>query len=57
MSANSDSIEYVKDRKGHDFRYSVNCEKASKELGYEPKIDFKNGLVETINWFKKRKKG
>ncbi len=52
MGANSDSIEYVEDRKGHDFRYSVNCEKAKRELGYEPKIDFKIGLIETINWYK-----
>jgi dTDP-glucose 4,6-dehydratase len=52
MGANSDSIEYVEDRKGHDFRYSVNCEKAKRELGYEPKVDFKTGLIETINWYK-----
>jgi len=52
MGANADSIEYVEDRKGHDFRYSVNCEKAKRELGYEPKVDFKIGLIETINWYK-----
>ncbi len=52
MSADSTSIEYVEDRKGHDFRYSVNSEKAKKELGYEPKIDFGTGLRETINWYK-----
>ena len=56
MGANSDSIEYVEDRKGHDFRYSVNCEKAKKELGYEPKINFNNGLLETINWYKNNEK-
>ncbi len=52
MGADSSSIEYVEDRKGHDFRYSVNCEKAKKELGYEPKIDFSAGLLETIEWYK-----
>ena len=56
MGANSDSMEYVEDRKGHDFRYSVNCEKAKKELGYEPKIDFSNGLLETIDWYKNNEK-
>ena len=56
MGANSDSIEYVEDRKGHDFRYSVNCEKAKKELGYEPKIDFSAGLLETINWYRNNEK-
>ena len=56
MDANSDSIEYVEDRKGHDFRYSVNYEKAKKELGYEPKINFNTGLLETINWYKNNEK-
>ncbi len=52
MGAQSSSVEYVEDRKGHDFRYSVNCEKAKRELGHEPKIDFKTGLSETISWYK-----
>ena len=56
MGANSDSIEYVEDRKGHDFRYSVNCEKAKSELGYEPKVNFKAGLLETIDWYKNNEK-
>ena len=56
MGADSSSIEYVEDRKGHDFRYSVNCEKAKKELGYEPKIDFSAGLLETIDWYKNNEK-
>ena len=56
MGADSSFIEYVEDRKGHDFRYSVNCEKAKKELGYEPKIDFSAGLLETIDWYKNNEK-
>ena len=56
MGKNSDSIEHVEDRKGHDFRYSVNCEKAKKELGYEPKIDFSTGLLKTIDWYKNNEK-
>ena len=45
------SIEYVDDRKGHDLRYSVDISKISNELGYSPKIDWEEGLSETINWY------
>jgi dTDP-glucose 4,6-dehydratase len=41
---------YVIDRKGHDFRYSVDSRKIAS-LGFKQKIDFKNGLKETINWY------
>lgn len=44
------SIEFVEDRKGHDFRYSLNCDKL-KALGWEPKIKFKDGLEDTVRWF------
>jgi dTDP-glucose 4,6-dehydratase len=44
-------IEYVEDRLGHDFRYSVNWEKIRDELGYQPQIDFEKGLRETIDWY------
>jgi dTDP-glucose 4,6-dehydratase len=44
-------IDFVEDRKGHDFRYSVNYTKI-RELGYSPKIEFELGLVETIDWYK-----
>jgi len=43
-------IKYVKDRPGHDFRYSVNYNKL-KQLGWSPKISFKNGLQSTIEWY------
>jgi len=46
------SVERVADRKGHDLRYSVDISKISNELGYHPQVDFKTGLVETINWYK-----
>jgi dTDP-glucose 4,6-dehydratase len=44
-------IEYVEDRPGHDFRYSVNWEKIKNELGYQPQVDFESGLRETIDWY------
>ncbi|MCC6759124.1 MAG: dTDP-glucose 4,6-dehydratase [Candidatus Omnitrophica bacterium] len=43
-------IEFVKDRPGHDFRYSVDCAKLHK-LGWKAKIDFSIGLKETIVWY------
>ena len=52
MGANDLSIEYVADRKGHDFRYSVDWTKINRELGYEPKVKFENGLKETIQWYR-----
>ncbi len=43
-------IEFVQDRLGHDFRYSVDCSKLEK-LGWTPKVEFKRGLDETIRWY------
>jgi dTDP-glucose 4,6-dehydratase len=48
----SDKIDYVQDRKGHDFRYSVSFEKSASELNWKPKIDFREGIFETIEWYK-----
>ena len=52
MDASESSIEYVEDRKGHDFRYSVDWSKIKQELGYEPKVKFEDGLKETIEWYR-----
>ena len=52
MDASESSIEYVEDRKGHDFRYSVDWSKINRELGYEPKVNFEDGLKETIEWYR-----
>jgi dTDP-glucose 4,6-dehydratase len=45
------SIEYVSDRLGHDLRYSVDSEKISRELGFEPLIEFNSGLESTLRWY------
>ncbi|MDD5540164.1 MAG: dTDP-glucose 4,6-dehydratase [Candidatus Marinimicrobia bacterium] len=45
-------LVYVEDRKGHDWRYSMNCNKIRNELGWKPQIPFDEGLVNTINWYK-----
>jgi len=53
MGKDNSSIEYVQDRLGHDLRYSVNIEKSATELGYQPQVKFYEGIVETIEWYKK----
>lgn len=47
-------IEFVTDRKGHDFRYAINFSKATKELGWKPKVTFAEGIERTINWYQKK---
>jgi len=44
-------IEFVTDRKGHDFRYAVNSNKLQTNLNWKPKKDFEKGIVETINYY------
>jgi len=56
MGAGEESIARVPDRLGHDFRYSLNIGKISKELGYQPKIDFESGISQTIEWYKSNQK-
>ncbi len=46
------SIEYVKDRPGHDRRYAISSEKIRAELGWAPQISFDDGLARTVAWFK-----
>ncbi len=52
MGKDESSIEYVKDRAGHDRRYAIDYSKAKKELGFEPEISFEQGIQETIDWYK-----
>jgi dTDP-glucose 4,6-dehydratase len=51
MNIEDSAIEKTKDRLGHDFRYSLNFEKISTELGYRPEISFEQGIKETIEWY------
>jgi dTDP-glucose 4,6-dehydratase len=43
-------LKFVKDRPGHDFRYSVTNDKI-KKLGWNPSFKFKDGIVHTVNWY------
>ena len=51
MDKSEDLIHFVDDRPGHDFRYSLNSNKISNELGWKTKLDFDNGLEKTIQWY------
>lgn len=52
MGFGGDMIEPVRDRPGHDRRYSIDWSKLKKDFGWHPEKDFKAGLRETIKWYK-----
>lgn len=47
------TITFVKDRPGHDRRYAIDCTKIKKELGWQRKVTFEEGLLHTIKWYLK----
>jgi dTDP-glucose 4,6-dehydratase len=47
---NESYINYVPDRKGHDFRYALNSSKIQK-IGFKNQVEFKKGLIDTITWY------
>jgi dTDP-glucose 4,6-dehydratase len=49
-------IRFVSDRKGHDFRYSINFDKIQSDCGYTPSKSFEDAIAETVNWYKKNEK-
>jgi dTDP-glucose 4,6-dehydratase len=52
MEKDESSIEFVKDRLGHDRRYAIDWSKIQKELGWKPLYDFETELTKTIDWYK-----
>lgn len=44
-------ITFVKDRPGHDKRYAIDAGKINKELGWEPSLQFEEGLRKTVDWY------
>ena len=44
-------ITYVKDRPGHDLRYAIDASKLNKELGWQPSLQFEEGLEKTVDWY------
>jgi len=51
MDKSEDLIQFVEDRPGHDFRYSMTSKKISEELGWKTKTSFEKGLEKTIKWY------
>lgn len=52
LGLGDDYIEFVKDRPGHDRRYSLDTSKLRNELGWEPKVSFEEGIKTTVDWFR-----
>ena len=46
-----DLITYVTDRLGHDMRYAIDSTKLQKELGWEPSLQFEEGIEKTVRWY------
>ena len=51
MDKSEELIEFVEDRPGHDFRYSMSSENTSKELDWRTKTSFDEGLQKTVQWY------
>jgi len=41
----------VEDRLGHDRRYAIDASKIKKHLGWQPKVDFEQGMGKTVDWY------
>ncbi len=46
-----DLITYVTDRAGHDLRYAIDSTKLQRELGWEPSLQFEEGIEKTVRWY------
>jgi dTDP-glucose 4,6-dehydratase len=44
-------ITYVTDRAGHDLRYAIDSSKLKNELGWEPSLQFEEGIEKTVAWY------
>ena len=55
MNKSSDQIEFIEDRPGHDFRYSLDSSKIRNEMNWNPKTEFHDGLKKTVEWYLQNK--
>ncbi len=55
LGKDESSIEFVKDRPGHDRRYAIDWNKIKSKLGWEPQHDFDEWLSKTVEWYKENK--
>ncbi len=51
LGKSEDLIEFVQDRKGHDYRYAIDSTKIQRDLGWKPNTNFQDGIVKTIDWY------
>ena len=51
VGADLDLITYVTDRLGHDARYAIDSTKLQRELGWEPSLQFEEGIEKTVRWY------
>jgi dTDP-glucose 4,6-dehydratase len=51
VGASDKLITYVTDRAGHDLRYAIDSTKLIDELGWEPSLQFKEGVEKTVKWY------
>ena len=49
-------ITFVTDRAGHDLRYAIDATKLKKELGWEPSLQFEEGIEKTVRWYLENQK-
>jgi dTDP-glucose 4,6-dehydratase len=52
LGAEDSQLDFVSDRPGHDQRYSLNTKKSKDALRFEAQIEFRDGLRDTINWYR-----
>ena len=50
-----DLIDFVEDRKGHDYRYAIDASKIQNDLGWIPNTKFEDGIIKTIDWYLENK--
>jgi dTDP-glucose 4,6-dehydratase len=47
-------MQYVADRKGHDYRYALDTTKITEQLGWKPQVDLGSGMEQTARWYVER---
>lgn len=57
LGKNTDLINLVQDRPGHDRRYAMDSSKITRDLGWKPLVTFTEGIQKTIDWYKRQNRG